>query len=395
MNTSNTPLVHNTLAFILAGGVGERLGALTARRPKPVLPFAGHYRLIDFSLSNCASTDIRTVGVLTQYRPHALNLHIGDGAPWGFGRGQRRLMLLHPYHSTSPVEANGFWFKGTADAVRQYRFLIEEERPAAVLILSADHVYTMDYGPLLQHHLTSGADITIATTLVPRADAPRFGIVETHDGWHVSGFLEKVEDPPSCVASMGVYVFRTEALLEELRDGSESVLDFGHDLLPRALRANRDLRAYRYDGYWRDVGTVEAYWAANMDLLKFPSSLQLDAPNREVRTRMPDLPPASIGPDAQVRESLLSPGTHIEGTVERSIISPGVIVDAGAEVRDSILLNGCHIQEGTRVECAVVEEGLLVSADAARDEAEASANAGGPIAGHNRVRVLARHPDRQ
>jgi len=356
-----------TLAVILAGGRGNRLGVLTAKRTKPAVPFGGKYRIIDFTLSNCVNSLVYNVCVLTQYRPHSLQSHLGRGAPWDLKRLDGGLVLLHPH----PGGGLGGWYRGTADAVYTNLPFIRSVKPELVLILSGDHVYRMDYSRMIAEHVESGSGVTMAVMEVPREDAPRYGVVETDDSGNVVRFLEKVPNPPTNLANMGIYVFNT-GLLEELlvedaaREDSEH--DFGRDLLPRCveLQVTRKVpfRAFRFqEKYWRDVGTIESYWQANMDLIAPVPEFDLYDEKSRVHTRSAEAPAVKLGRGAQVTESLVSNGCVVDGVVTRSVLSPYVEIGTGAVVRDSIIFSGTVIEEGAQVDRAILDKEIIVGAE--------------------------------
>jgi glucose-1-phosphate adenylyltransferase len=352
----------NTQAMIMAGGQGTRLSVLSQSRVKPAVPFAGKYRLIDFVLSNCANSGILNVGILTQYLPHALNDHIRTGRPWDLDRGLSGGVTLLP-----PYQRNGRcmnWYCGTADAVYQNLDFIETD---TVLILSSDHVYKMDYAPLLRYHQRRRADVTICATDVPLEKATRFGVLVTDEGGRVVEFQEKPRNPPGTLISMGIYVFRTDVLVQRLAQDAQlfdSGHDFGKDVLPRMLALGDRLYAYRFEGYWVDVGTVPAYWEANMDLLRPDPPLKLLDPHWSIRTRSVGHPPLNVCPGAAVSNSLITDGCVIEGRVEGSVLSPGVRVRPGAVVRDSVVFDDCEIGAGAIVERAILDKNVVVGTDA-------------------------------
>jgi glucose-1-phosphate adenylyltransferase len=350
--------MNRVLALILAGGQGDRLSILSEERAKPAVIFAGKYRIIDFVLSNCMNSGITQVGVLTQYRPRSLNDHIGIGRPWGLDREDRGLALLQPYLGRESSD----WYRGTADAVYQNLFFVNESKADAVLILSADHIYNMSYDELLAFHREKGADVTVPVYEVPLNEAHRFGLIEMDDDGRVVGFEEKPPEPRITTASTGIYVFNREALVDRLVHDAQRISshDFGRDILPEMLEDCK-VYGYRMKGYWRDVGTLDAYWQANMDLLVDLPELDLYNPETAVRTRYITLPPAKIGPRAYVSRSLVTEGDIINGHVEHSVLSPGVYVEDGAIVRDSILFDDCRIERGAVIERAILDKGVQVA----------------------------------
>ncbi len=353
-------------AVIMAGGAGTRLGVLTAKRAKPAVPFAGKYRIIDFTLSNCANSGVFDVLVLTQYRPHSLNDHIGLGRPWDLDRSfSGGVHLLQPYKGRQDSD----WYKGNADAVMQNLNFVAQGAPESVLILSGDHIYEMDYDVLINFHLKQNADITICTIRVPMDEAPRYGILDTDEDYRVVDFLEKPANPPSNLASMGVYVFRTEALVEVLVADSRrrnSRHDFGGDIIPYMLEEGYRVFAYPFGGYWIDVGTVDAYWEAHMDLLKRPPSLDLNDRSWVIHTRSEERPPVWIHAGATVRDSLLTDGSIIAAgaLVERSVLSPGVYVGPDAVVRESVILNDSYLEAGAEIERCIIDKGCVIGHNA-------------------------------
>ncbi|MFQ3565803.1 MAG: glucose-1-phosphate adenylyltransferase [Aggregatilineales bacterium] len=349
-------------AVILAGGEGTRLATLTAKRAKPAVPFAGKYRIIDFTLSNCVNSNIFDVLILTQYRPHSLNDHIERGRPWDLDRSfTGGVQVLQPYKGRYDTD----WYSGTADAVTQNLNFVRRGRPEYVLILSGDHIYAMDYDVLIQYHRDRGADATLCVIPVPLDEASRYGIVDVDDGYNITRFLEKPPNPPGNLANMGVYVFTYEVLerlLLEDREMSESTHDFGKDILPRMVERGMKVVAYQYGGYWIDVGTIEAYWEAHMDLLEQPPSLNLNDRTWVIHTKSEERPPVYIADGARVRNSLITHGTFIsEGAlVERSVLSPGVIVGPNAVVRDSVVLTDAYIEANAVVERSILDKIVVV-----------------------------------
>lgn len=350
-----------TQAIIMAGGRGTRLSILSQKRVKPAVPFAGKYRIIDFVLSNCVNSGIFNVGILTQYRPHSLNEHIRAGRPWDLDRElSGGVTLLQPYQRYGGAPD---WYRGTAEAVFQNLNFVRRHKTGAVLILAGDHVYKMDYNSLLQYHLKNQADVTICVIAVPLEEASRFGILVTDDSGRVLEFQEKPLRTRSTLASMGIYVFRADILAQRLTEDSRlpgSTHDFGKDVLPRMLALGDRLYAYPFEGYWIDVGTVQTYWEANMDLLLADPPLNLLDRNWVIHTRSEERPPVNIRTGATVSHSLVTDGCVIEGQVEYSVLSPGVRVRAGAVVRDSILLTDCEIGAGAIVDRAILDKNTVV-----------------------------------
>lgn len=353
-------------AIILAGGKGTRLGVLTIKRAKPAVPFGGKYRIIDFALSNCVNSNIFDVMVLTQYRPHSLNDHIGKGRPWDLDRSfTGGVRLLQPYQGSFDTD----WYAGTADAVTQNLNFVRQGRPEYVLILSGDHIYEMDYDMLVQYHRDKGAQATVCTIRVPLDEASRFGIVDTDGEYRVTDFIEKPASPPGNLANMGVYVFNysmLERVLQEDHIDPNSEHDFGKDILPKMVAADMNVFAYPYGGYWIDVGTVDAYWEAHMDLLSSPPSLNLNDRTWVIHTRSEERPPVRIGADARIVDSMITDGSIIGAgaVIERSILSPGVYVGPGALIRESVILNDAYIETGARVERALVDKISVIGKNA-------------------------------
>jgi glucose-1-phosphate adenylyltransferase len=353
----------NVLAMILAGGQGDRLSVLSEQRAKPAVVFGGQYRIIDFALSNCAHSGIRKVAVLTQYRPRSLINHIGAGRSWGFDTIDTNLQMLQPYLGRADID----WYQGTADAVYQNLYVIEESSVNEVLILAGDHIYLTSYRNMVAYHRSQGADVTVAVTSVPRNEAHRFGVVDLDQNGLVVDFQEKPARPRSPWVSMGVYVFNKDVLVEQLQAdadlGDASKHDFGRDIIPRIFQTHR-VFGYQYQSYWRDVGTVESYWSANMDLLSPSPPLNLDDRDMRVMTSGAVLPPPWIGPRATVHNALISPGARVSGSVYRSVLSPGVIVEEGAEVRDSVIHHNCVVRAGAVIDRSILDKEVTVGRDA-------------------------------
>lgn len=351
-----------TLALILAGGYSPALSVLTAERTEAAVPFAGKFRIIDFPLSNCVNSGIYNVGVLTQYKPRSLHAHLGVGRPWDLDRAQGGLRILHP----SPTPDGGGWQRGTADAVRYNLDLIEDQAVDAVLILAGDHIYKMDYNPLLELHAERNADVTLAVRSVSPHDTHRFGIVTVGNDGRVDRFEEKPRRPISNLASMGIYVFRKQFLIDIL-SGNEH--DFGRHLLPKIVPEARAF-AFNFQGYWADVGTVQAYYEANLALLVETPALDLYDPEWVIHTTSADLPGVEIGEHARVENCLVSDGCRIYGTVIHSVLSPGVYVSPGAVVRDSIVLGDAWIGPEAVVDRCIIDEGVHIGAGAVVGEGD-------------------------
>lgn len=342
-----------TLVMIMAGGASEDLSVLTAVRAEPAIPFGGKFRIIDFPLSNCVNSGLYNVAILTQYMPRSLNDHIGVGKPWDLDRSQGGVRLLQPYLGAG----KSGWQRGTADAVRRNMDFVDEQRVDNVLILAGDHIYKMDYRPMLRFHQQVRADVTLAARRVSPFETHRFGIVGTDGNMQVTSFKEKPRRSRETLASMGIYVFRTQVLKEILAD--EKMNDFGHDVLPAILGSHK-VCAYTFEGYWVDIGTLQAYWEANMALLAETPALDLYDPDWVIHTRSEEQPPVKIGPEAWVGGNLLSNGCIVDGVVERSVLSPGVRVAPGAIVRDSVIMNDTVIEAGAKVERAIIDKEVCI-----------------------------------
>jgi len=348
----------SVFAMIMAGGSSEQLSVLTEMRAEPAVPFGGKFRLIDFPLSNCVNSGIYNIAVLTQYKPRSLNDHIGIGKPWDLDRATGGVRLLQPYRG-GPY---GDWQQGTADAVRRNLDFVLQQAEAHVLILAGDHIYLMDYQPMLRQHEQSGADLTVAVRRVNSHETHRYGIVTVGSDDRIIDFREKPRRSQETLASMGIYVFRKEVLAEILEDGD--YIDFGKHVLPAILKQQRHVRAYAFPGYWADVGTVQAYWEANMSLLSEEPALNLYDPDWVVHTKSEERAPAKLGVHAQVGGSLLANGCRVEGTAERSVLSPGVFVAEGAIVRDSVILYDAVIEAGAIVDRCIVDKNVVIGAGA-------------------------------
>lgn len=355
-----------TRAIILAGGEGSRLSTLTAKRTKPAVPFAGKYRIIDFTLSNCVNSGLFDVMILAQYRPHSLIDHIGVGGPWDLNREfTGGVRIYTPYKARGPSD----WFTGTANAVQQNFRFIKNSNPDLVLILSGDHIYHMNYDAMVSFHIDLQADVTMATIRVPIQEASRFGIVEVDREFSVKSFTEKPEHPSSNLANMGVYVFTLDVLdklLWEDRARSGTSHDFGRDILPRMVMEKARVFAFPYTGYWVDVGTVQSYWQAHMDLLEYPPSLDLNDRSWIIHTRTEERPPVRIASGAEIHDSMITDGCVIApgAKVVRSVLSPGVRVQSGAIIRQSVILTDSTIEEGARVERSIVDKHVRIGREA-------------------------------
>ncbi len=363
------PLMNNVLAMILAGGQGDRLSILSEQRAKPAVVFGGQYRIIDFALSNCANSDISKVAVLTQYRPRSLTNHMGAGRPWGFDTLDGGLQVLQPYLG----RADSDWYSGTADAVYQNLYVIEESRAREVLILAGDHIYLTSYRNMIAYHRSQAADATVAVYSVPREEAHRFGVLDLDSNGRVIDFQEKPKDPKGAWASMGVYVFNKDVLVEQLQadadDGDSSAHDFGRNIVPRMFQSHR-VFGYQYQSYWRDVGTIESYHSAHMDLLAPHPPMNFEDPELKLRTAGTLMPPARFGRSASVCDSLISPAANINGEVLRSVISPGVVIEEGAIVRDSIIQHRCVIRAGAVVDRSILDKEVTVGRESVVGEGD-------------------------
>jgi glucose-1-phosphate adenylyltransferase len=345
--------MKKVLALVLAGGEGKRLSVLAQERAKPAVPFGGKYRIIDFVLSNCVNSGINTVAVIPQYNPRSLARHIGVGKPWDLDRVVGGIALLSPFVSTN---GEMHWYKGTAEAVYHNLQFIQDSRVDEVLILSGDHVYTMHYEEMIKFHRQQGADITIGVTEVPWNETNRFGIMLLDDNNRVVAFEEKPSQPKSNLASMGIYVFNKDILFKVLEDAHRRGLqDFGNQIIPDAI-AKYQIYGYKYHGYWRDVGTIEAYWQANMDLVVDLPPFNLYDPETGVRTLSVDMPPVKLGPRAQINRSLVSNGCIINGNVFNSVLSPHVYVEEGAHVMDSIIFHDTTITQAAVVHRSIIDK---------------------------------------
>ena len=351
--------MSRVLALILAGGRGERLSILAEERAKPAVVFGGKYRIIDFALSNCINSGLFRVGILTQYRPRSLNNHIGIGRPWDLDRSTGGVSLLQPYIGRKASD----WYKGTADAVYQNLYFVDESQADQVLILAGDHIYKMRYEDMLEFHRSHKADVTVGVVEVPLEEARRYGVLSLDKNDRIVDFQEKPSRPQSNLASMGIYVFKRESLMGALEEDAHrrSGHDFGHDVIPARLGRDR-VFGYRFGGYWRDIGTIGAYWQANMDLLAELPELNLYDPNNIVRTQDQQRPPLKVGPNSRISRSILSSGCIINGYVQNSVLSPGVFVEEGATVVDSILFDDCHISAGAVVERSILDKTAFVGA---------------------------------
>ena len=344
---------NEVVAMILAGGQGSRLGVLTKKLAKPAVPYGGKYRIIDFPLSNCSNSGIYTVGVLTQYKPLVLNTHIGIGSPWDLDRREGGVRVLPPYQE----EKGGDWYKGTANAIYQNIEFVDRYNPEYVLILSGDHIYKMDYDKMLKYHKEKNAEATIAVIDVPIEEASRFGIMNTNDDLSIYEFEEKPESPKSNKASMGVYLFNWKVLRQALKEDEkdkESSNDFGKNIIPNLLRDKKRLYAYSFDGYWKDVGTINSLWEANMDLLNRDINISLYDNMWKIYSVSPIRPAQYIGKEAEVKNSLVVEGCNVNGKVENSVLFEGVYVGKNTVIRDSVIMTDAKIGDNVVIEKAII-----------------------------------------
>lgn len=347
------------VAMLLAGGQGSRLYALTNNIAKPAVSFGGKYRIIDFPLSNCVNSGIDTVGVLTQYQPLILNDYIGNGQPWDLDRAFGGVHILSPYQGKHSSD----WYKGTANAIYQNMHFMKQFNPDYVLILSGDHIYKMNYNTMLNYHILNGADCTIAAIDVPKEEASRFGILNTKDDGSIYEFEEKPKKPKSTLASMGIYIFTAEKLFDYLENDSKnpnSSNDFGKDILPKMLEDGNKMMAYRFEGYWKDVGTIDSLFEANMDLLGDAPKFDVTDTSWKIQSRSPLAPPHYISDGAKTTNSIIMSGCEIYGTVENSVLASSVIVKKGAVVKNSIIMSDVVIGENAKVEYSIIDENTAV-----------------------------------
>ena len=351
------------LGMILAGGQGSRLKALTKTVAKPAVPFGGKYRIIDFPLSNVSNSGISTCSICTQYKPLELHSYLGNGAAWDLDRTGGGLFVLPPYAR----EKGGDWYRGTADAVYQNLNFIDLVDPEYIIILSGDHIYTMNYAWMLESHKNNNADCTIGVFEVPWEEAPRFGIMATDkETGRIVEFQEKPKEPKSNLASMGIYIFTTSFLKKYLLEDGEnenSSHDFGNDLIPKMLNDGARMFSYAFDGYWKDVGTIESLWLANMDLLEDTPPFELNG-DWKIYSSNPSMPPHYVGADAIVKRSMISEGAKVLGTVEHSVIFPGAVVGKGARVTNSVIFPGTVIEDGAVVDYAILAQDVTIKAGA-------------------------------
>lgn len=347
------------MAMLLAGGQGSRLGILTMDKAKPAVAFGGKYRIIDFPMSNCVNSGVETVGVLTQYQPLTLNQHIGIGVPWDLDTRNGGVAILAPHQREGE---KGEWYSGTANAIYQNIDYIDANKPEYVLILSGDHIYKMDYAAMLKYHKENNCDVTIAVLEVSMEEASRFGIMNADEKDKIYEFEEKPAEPKSNLASMGIYIFTwdklREALIEDNKVHADS--DFGKHIIPSMLNKGMTLYAYRFKDYWKDVGTIESYWAANMELIKTLPEFNLYEDFWKIYTNSDLQPPMYSGPNSEIKTSIISEGCDIYGKVEHSVISKNVTIDEGAVVKDSIIMEGCHIGKDAVIDRCIIDQNTTI-----------------------------------
>ena len=371
--------------MLLAGGQGSRLGVLTSKIAKPAVPYGGKYRIIDFPLSNCANSGIDTVGILTQYKPLELNDYVGSGKPWDLDRSNGGVHILPPYQG----QKGGNWYKGTANAIYQNLEFISRYDPDNVLVLSGDHIYKMDYSKMINEHIASGAACTIAVLEVTLEEASRFGIMNTREDGTIYEFEEKPAKPKSTLASMGIYVFNWQKLKKYLTEDEanpNSSNDFGKDVIPAMLNAGELLRVHRFDDYWKDVGTVDSLWEANLDLLNPKIDLNLADQNWRIYSRTTGMPPQYISENAEVENSLITDGCEVEGKLDYSLLFENVTVEKGASVEYSLVMPGAVIKKGAKVRYSIIAENTVIGENAeigSVPEETASAEWGITVIGDN------------
>lgn len=347
------------LGLILAGGKGARLGKLTSDQAKPAVPFGGRYRIIDFTLSNCANSGVRNIGIITQYEPLLLNKHIGNGASWGLDGLEASTTILQPYTDN----AGSKWFKGTSHAIYQNISFIDNEDPEYVLILSGDHIYKMDYESMLQNHIDNNASLTVAVIDVPMNEASRFGIMNTDVSGRITEFEEKPEHPKSNHASMGIYIFNWKRLREVLTTAfttNDDMLDFGKNVIPYYLKSDERVFAYQFAGYWKDVGTISSLWSANMEFLDGSDGLNLYDRSWRIYSKNPIAPPQIITDNARINNSMIVDGCYVDGTINHSVLSTNVDVQRGSKISDSVIMPGVKIGKNVTIKYAIVGENAQI-----------------------------------
>ena len=366
------------VAMLLAGGQGSRLYALTSNIAKPAVSFGGKYRIIDFPLSNCVNSGIDTIGVLTQYQPLALNDYIGNGSPWDLDRSFGGVHILSPYQRKEGSD----WYSGTANAIYQNMHFLKQFSPDYVLVLSGDHIYKMNYATMLNYHILNGADCTIAAINVSKEEASRFGILNTKDDGVIYEFEEKPKQPKSTLASMGIYIFTAEKMFKYLEEDSknpDSSNDFGKDILPKMLKDGQKMMAYQFEGYWKDVGTIQSLYDANMDLLGDSPKFEVNN-DWKIQSRSPLAPPQYVGDKAKIVNSIIMSGSEIYGTVENSVLGSDIVIEKGAVIKDSVIMSGVTVKAGAVVEHSIIDEEVVIGEKAVIGE-PASVNSGIAVLG--------------
>lgn len=365
------------MAMLLAGGQGSRLGILTMDKAKPAVAFGGKYRIIDFPMSNCVNSGVETVGVLTQYQPLTLNQHIGIGVPWDLDTRNGGVSILAPHQREGE---KGEWYSGTANAIYQNIDYIDANKPEYVLILSGDHIYKMDYAAMLKYHKQNNCDVTIAVLEVSMEEASRFGIMNADENDKIYEFEEKPANPKSNLASMGIYIFTwdklREALIEDNKIHSDS--DFGKHIIPSMLDKGMTLYAYRFKDYWKDVGTIESYWAANMELIKTLPEFNLYEDFWKIYTNSNLQPPMYSGPDSEIKTSIVSEGCQVEGKVIHSVLSKNVVIEEGAIIKDSIIMEGCHIGKNAVIDRCIIDQNTNIGDNVVMGSGDNVPNEGKP-----------------
>ncbi|MEE8857531.1 MAG: glucose-1-phosphate adenylyltransferase [Lactobacillus sp.] len=372
------------LGIILAGGKGTRLGKLTANQAKPAVPFGGRYRIIDFPLSNCANSGVRNVGVITQYEPLRLNNHIGNGSSWGLDGLNASATILQPYTDNGGSK----WFEGTAHAIYQNIDYIDSQDPEYVLVLSGDHIYKMDYDDMLEEHEKNHASLTVAVIDVPWKEAPRFGIMNTDSSGRIIEFEEKPAKPKSNHASMGIYIFSWKRLREVLTAGfatADDMVDFGKNVIPYYLKSDERVFAYQFSGYWKDVGTIDSLWQANMEFLDGTDGLNLDDRSWRIYSKNTIDPPQMITDNADVENSMIVDGCYIDGTIKHSIISGNVDVQRGSVIEDSVIMPGAKIGKNVKIKKAIVGENAIIGDGSVVEEEDGKIAV---VGNHEKIGVL-------
>lgn len=357
---------NEMLGVILAGGKGTRLGKLTYNQAKPAVPFGGRYRIIDFTLSNCVNSGVKNIGVITQYQPLNLNAHIGNGASWGLDDLNAGVTILQPYSNNEGSK----WFEGTAHAIYQNIGYIDQMDPEYILILSGDHIYKMDYEAMLDQHKETGASLTVAVIDVPWDEASRFGIMNTDDNNRIIDFEEKPAEPKSNHASMGIYIFNWKRLREVLVNSftrNQDMVDFGKNVIPYYLKSGESVFAYNFKGYWKDVGTIDSLWHANMEFLDENNELNLQDRTWRIYSRNPIAPPQIIAETAEIKDAMVVDGSYIAGKVDHSILSANVRIQTGSVITDSVIMPGAKIGKNVTIHRAIIGEGAVIGDDVVID----------------------------